>query len=644
MDLTRHLTNPILSPNSNHPWESFAAFNGTVVKIKNRYILLYRAMGNEMSYRDKRMRLSVIGKAEGSDGVRFSRRSVFIEPSSAWDAYGCEDPRITFIDNTYVIFYTALSQYPPNAESIKPAVVLSRDMKTIDQRHVVTPFNAKAMTMFPEKINGRYTVLFTLHSDRPPSSIGIAQFDRLEYLWNQSFWRHWYEHERDHVLPLRRVNSDHVEVGAPPVKTDDGWLLIYSYIKHYLSASLQKEFRIEGVLLDAKNPSHIVGRAETPLLKPETGYEMKGQTPNIVFPEGALLENDALRVYYGGADTCCALASARWSALRKTFETNAPSVIKGKKFPNNPLLEPVSDHPWENTGVCNAGAVALHNTTYLLYRAFTNNRSRIGLAISHDGLYIDERLPEPIYPLRCRFEKPQKDELGGGTEDPRITKFGDMLYMCYTAYDGVLPRLAFTSISVEEFLARRWNAWEKPKIISPPGIMDKDGALFPEKIHGMYVFLHRIEPNIVIDTVSDLTFSQKKFLGNTLSIRPRMGFWDGVKIGLNGPPIKTDRGWLVFYHGISKIDRHYRIGALVLDLHDITNIIGRTYYPILEPELPYEREGIVNNVVFSCGQVTRERDVYIYYGGADKVLCGATINIDELVDYCIRSNNKKYLQ
>ena len=201
-----------------------------------------------------------------------------------------------------------------------------------------------------------------------------------------------------------------------------------------------------------------------------------------------------------------------------------------------------------------------------------------------------------------------------------------------------------SSIAVEDFLARRWDLWEYPKIISPPDVADKDGVLFPEKVNGKYVFIHRIEPNIIIDTVEDLTFDQGSFLGSVGVIEPQKGTWDAVKIGVNGPPVKTEDGWLVFYHGISAIDRHYRLGVLLLDLEDVTHVKGRIPYPILEPERSFELKGIVDNVVFPCGQVVKNDMIILYYGGADTVVCGATIRIDELLSYLKRSREKTYLK
>ncbi len=642
--LNRYSHNPILLPNVKHEWENFAVFNGSVIKKEGKYALLYRAMGSEMTISQRKLRLSTIGKAESENGVDFVNRVQFIKPEFHWEKYGCEDPRVTFIDGKYYVFYTAIANYPTSPMGIRVAVAISDDLETIKEKHLVTPFNAKAMSLFPEKINGLYTVLLTVNTDNPPSHTAIAQFEKIETLWNMDFWKKWYENFEDHKVRLRRVNSDQVEAGSQPIKLDKGWLVIYSYIKHYLSNNVKKEFRIEGVLLDLDDPKKIIGRIEEPLLKPEAPYEREGQMQDIVFPEGGIIEDDVLKVYYGAADTACAMASIKMPDLMKKIELNSASTLKCKKFPNNPLLEPIEKHSWENLSVCNPAAIELEGKVYIMYRAISKqNVSNFGLAISYDGLYIDERLPEPIYPFRTEFEKPIGRDSSYGVEDARLTLIGSTLYLCYTAYDGSLPRLAFSSIEVAQFLSRQWEKWKMPIIISPPGTADKDGALFPETIHDSFFFFHRIEPDIVIDNVKDIDFKEKKYLGIKSSITPRSGYWDAAKVGINTPPLRTEKGWLIFYHGISKIDRNYRIGAMLLDLEDPTKVLGRTLYPILEPEAQFEREGVVDNVVFPCGFVKKGEDIYLYYGGGDRVVCGATVNLEMLLEYIIKSGTEKYL-
>ena len=98
-----------------------------------------------------------------------------IAPEEDWERFGCEDPRVTKIDDKYYIFYTALSVYPFAAEGIKVAVAVTKDFKKIEERHLVTPFNAKAMVLFPEKINGKYVALLTAHTDTPPVKICLGR-------------------------------------------------------------------------------------------------------------------------------------------------------------------------------------------------------------------------------------------------------------------------------------------------------------------------------------------------------------------------------------------------------------------------------------------------------------------------------------
>src|SRR5690606_23891848 len=112
---------------------------------------------------------------------------------------------------------------------------------------------------------------------------------------------------------LKRNDQDHVEIGAPPVLTEQGWLLIYSYIKDYFTN--QKQFTIEAMVLQKNNPKKIISRTEEDILKPKEAYEKIGIVPDIVFPSEVVVEDDLLSVYYGGADTVSCLATCSLSAL-----------------------------------------------------------------------------------------------------------------------------------------------------------------------------------------------------------------------------------------------------------------------------------------------------------------------------------------
>lgn len=105
--------------------------------------------------------------------------------------------------------------------------------------------------------------------------------------------------------------------------------------------------------------------------------------------------------------------------------------------------------------------------------------------------------------------------------------------------------------------------------------------------------------------------------------------WESEKIGIAGPPIKTDLGWILIYHGVSKA-KWYCLGIALLDLDDPSKVISRQKEPILEPELDWEINGHVPNVVFSCGQVIMDGVLIVYYGAADTVIGAASIPLQDI--------------
>jgi predicted GH43/DUF377 family glycosyl hydrolase len=114
--------------------------------------------------------------------------------------------------------------------------------------------------------------------------------------------------------------------------------------------------------------------------------------------------------------------------------------------------------------------------------------------------------------------------------------------------------------------------------------------------------------------------------------------WERRKVGVGPPPIKTDLGWLVIYHGVS-IESIYRAGAILLDLDNPSKVLARTKEPILEPEMEFEKYGVVPNVVFPDGAIVQYRKLMVYYGGADKVCCVASTPLDEFLDELEKSNS-----
>ena len=196
-------------------------------------------------------------------------------------------------------------------------------------------------------------------------------------------------------------------------------------------------------------------------------------------------------------------------------------------------------------------------------------------------------------------------------------------------------------IKKDNFLNKRWK-WTTPRIISDPVRSDKNTCIFPEKIKGKYAFLHRLEHKIWIDYLDDIEYQDKGWLAGKPIMLPREHEWDSEKIGIAGPPIKTDVGWLLIFHGLSKFDRKYRLGAALLDLKRPENIISRLDYPILEPEEQYEMEGDRPGTVFACGSVVIDGKIYVYYGAADQVVAVAHCRLKdilrELLSCKIKSN------
>lgn len=633
----RFIGNPILSPNPQNKWEEKAAFNPSPVEFENKTYILYRAESIGEKIDDKILDLSTIGISESTNNINFTNRRQFIKNEYDFDKFGCEDPRITKIDDKFYIFYTSLSKFPPDETSIRVSVAISKDLETIDEKHLVTPFNAKAMALFPKKINGNFVAILTADTDVLPSKIGIAYFQNEEQIWDEKYWHNWYRKIDHYVLPLLRTTDDQVEVGAVPIETEKGWLLLYSYIKNYKSS--QKIFGIEAVLLDHDNPFKIVGRTEEPLLVPEKDYEIEGNVPNVIFPSGALINNNEVGIYYGATDTTSCLATFKLNDILSTFKNteyieSTPGIHSAvfKRPKENPIISPVPERSWESKYTLNPAAVMEDGKIYIVYRAMGNdNTSVLGLGISEDGVTVKERLPDPIYVPRESFETGLKNRFSG-CEDPRIVKIEDKFYMTYTAYDGVNPaRVALSSIEVSDFLARRWS-WEKPILISPPGKDDKNSCIVPEKINGKYPIFHRFDPSIWIDFVEDLEFSKGKWIEGEVLMEPRVNMWDSIKIGIGPPPIKTDEGWILLYHGISKVDLKYRIGAALLDFTKEKKVISRLPYPILEPAAGYEYTGLRPGTVFACGQIVKDGNIFVYYGGADEFVCVATISLDHLLD------------
>jgi len=209
-----------------------------------------------------------------------------------------------------------------------------------------------------------------------------------------------------------------------------------------------------------------------------------------------------------------------------------------------------------------------------------------------------------------------------GIEDARFVRFIDddgsiLYYATYTAYNGraILPQL----IETEDFLNFRVLT------LNGTAVQNKGMALFPRRIAGRYAMLSRQDDENLFIMFSD---NPHYWSDPQILLRPAE-MWESVKIGNCGSPIETEAGWLVITHGVGPM-RKYCIGAVLLDLHDPTKVIGRLRQPLLAPE-GNEREGYVPNVVYSCGSMLHGRQLILPYAMSDKASAIATVSLDDLL-------------
>lgn len=317
---------------------------------------------------------------------------------------------------------------------------------------------------------------------------------------------------------------------------------------------------------------------------------------------------------------------------------------------------------FESEGVLNPAVIQDKGKIHLLYRAVAkNNFSSIGYCILSDYKTIKTRLSNPVIIPEFEYEK-------HGVEDPRIVKIDHLFYLTYTSYDGVN---ALGALALSEDLI----SWKKLGIIVPkipykkfrllsksqgeigekyrrfnklPSIhkknkdvflWDKNVIFFPRKIKGKLYFLHRIRPDIQIasiENIEDLNTDFWKYyflhFKEYIVLSPRYEH-EVSYIGGGCPPIETEHGWLLIYHGVQDTIEGYVYSACaaLLNLDNPEKAISRLPYPLFKPEEKWEQRGEVNNVCFPTGTILEGDTLYIYYGAADKRVAVASLNLQELL-------------
>jgi predicted GH43/DUF377 family glycosyl hydrolase len=296
-------------------------------------------------------------------------------------------------------------------------------------------------------------------------------------------------------------------------------------------------------------------------------------------------------------------------------------MIKLTRLSEQPILSPIPAHPWEAAAVFNTAAILHNDRIHLIYRAtdITSNGQQgkyinsFGYAVSTDGIHFERRATPIVV-----NDVPQELR---GPEDPRIVEMDGKFYMLYTGYGGRFDGDYRICLAISTDLIN----WERKGVMLDEP--NKDASLFPEKINGRYVMFHRRAPDIWLGYSSDL----KNWVDHQSIMAPISGSdWEGIKIGLAGPPIKTSRGWVLIYHGVGGEPRKYSLGIALLDGKDPSKVLYRQSEPILEPELDWEVNGYVPNVVFSCGQVILDGHLIVYYGGADTAIGVAAVPLEQI--------------
>ncbi len=310
----------------------------------------------------------------------------------------------------------------------------------------------------------------------------------------------------------------------------------------------------------------------------------------------------------------------------------------------NPLLVP-GGHAWEAGGVMNPAAVEAGGRVHLLYRAVGDDGvSRIGYASSKNGSTFDERLPYPVFALGAADERTRRfaehsglKASGGssaGVEDPRAVVIDGRLYMTFSAFGGWdALRIGVSSITVPDFLAKRWK-WTPPVFLSPVGQVHKNWVLFPEKVNGKFAVLHSLHSGsrdrVLVEYLD--TLDEHAAIESPYNPVKDESVWDSTLRGAGPPPIKTKDGWLLLYHATdAREPSRYKIGALLLDLHDPSKVIARSPLPILSPDAVYENEGFKSGVVYACGATVSGDTLMVYYGGADSVVCAAKTSLSRFL-------------
>jgi predicted GH43/DUF377 family glycosyl hydrolase len=298
-----------------------------------------------------------------------------------------------------------------------------------------------------------------------------------------------------------------------------------------------------------------------------------------------------------------------------------------RRHPANPILT-ADDWPYPVNAVFNPAAAQLEDSTVVLVRVEDlTGISHLSVARSENGIDGWTVDPEPLLAAAGGIESEQ-----WGFEDARVVFVPELerwVITC-TAYGPAGPAV-FLATTQDFRTVVRYGIIRHPE--------DKNAALLPYRINGKWILFHRPKTEfggshgeILLSRSPDLV----SWSAPEQVLRPREGaWWDATRIGIGPPPLRTDHGWLMIYHGVKQTvsGSIYRVGLALTDLNEPTRLLHRLPQWILAPLASYEREGDVPNVVFPCGLVHDEASdqIRLYYGAADTSVCLATAQLGDLL-------------
>ncbi len=323
--ITRHPANPLIRA-ADIPFPCTRCFNPAAEKFEGGYVLLVRVIGPDRS--------ESLALATSADGLKFEIAPEPILKPAPEDQGRLNDPRLTRIGDTYYIVYCS---DPPSG--IRIGILATKDFRSFERLYYSEPDNRNAV-LFPDKIGGLYVRL-----DRPFTRWYYQ--DRAYDIWlsRSPDLRYWGDHRL--LLSYSDVawGNNKIGPGPQPIRTKKGWLVIYHGAEYPdgTDTAWKKTYRAGVMLLDLEDPSKIVARPDAPLLEPEAPYETDPEfRPNVVFPTGAILEDDgAIKLYYGAADKTVALAETSVDQLLD-FCLNPPKYEHPRKHPA--FRPPLSRH------------------------------------------------------------------------------------------------------------------------------------------------------------------------------------------------------------------------------------------------------------------------------------------------------------